>query len=156
MTKSSDKLANAIARIAPKFLSVGSFIYYRDPVLMLRGFAFDMPPGGCYIWKYYLPLFGDVEFLNMSLGHRIRNGYLETRGKDLNQLTREALDVVNENDDFSDEESLEDMISFAKGDLISPIERSKLFSDIEIFQRDSFENIIKRAEKNRKRVGIGR
>jgi len=123
---------------------------------MLRGFAFDMPPGGCYIWKYYFPLFGNVDFLHMGLAYRISNGYIETKGKDLRQVANEALPIIKENDDFQEDESLEELVSFSRNGLVSPIERSKLFKDIECFQHESIGNILKRADINRERIGISK
>ena len=154
MTNRSDAFANAVSRKSSKFLSIGSFLYCRNPVLMLRGFAFDMPPGACYIWKYYLPLFSDIEFLNMSLGYRIPNGYIETRGKTDKEISDHALSIINKNDEFPNDESLEEIVSFSKNDLISTVKRSKLFRDIQCFEHESLEEIVERSARNRRKIGI--
>ena len=92
----------------------------------------------------------------MSLGFRVVNGYIDTNRKDVHQLTDEALSIISENDDFSEEESLEEIISFSRNEMVSPMERFKLFRDLECFQNESLESIIKRTAINRERVGIAR
>jgi hypothetical protein len=154
MTKKSDLLARTVSRIDQKYLSTGSFIYIRNPILMLRGFVFDMPPGGCYLWKYYLPLFGEIEFLHMSLGYRIEDGYIETKGKSISDISEEALKIINRNFDFSENENLDDLISFSRNNTISQAERTNLLREIECFQNESLEDILQRVAVNREKVGI--
>lgn len=154
MTKSSDALAKAISSEVPKFLSAGSFLYCKNPILMMRGFALDTPPRACYVWKYYIPLFQSVDFLNMSLGYRVDNGYIETSGRSRAQLVAEASRIVVDNDDFSEEESLDELIQFAKDRRVSPTERARLFSDLECFKSGGLESIMKRAVANREKLGI--
>ncbi len=154
MTKKSDALAKAVSALLPKFRASGSFLYHRDPILMVRGFAFDMPPGGCYVWKYYVPLFQDVEFLHMSLGYRVGGGYIETGGKDHSQLATEASTLVIDNDDFAEDETLEELIQFAKDSRVAPTERASLYSDLRIFESEPLESIISRASAIRSKLGI--
>ncbi len=49
VTRKSDALAKRVAALLPKFRASGYFLYHRDPILMMRGFAFDMAPGGTVI-----------------------------------------------------------------------------------------------------------
>ncbi|MHA6720204.1 hypothetical protein ACX40Y_12220 [Sphingomonas sp. RS6] len=90
----------------------------------------------------------------MSLGYRIHNGYIETKNKDIKQLASEAIVIIDENDDFSENESLEEIISFSRNRMVSPIERSNLFKDLECFNNENLEIILKRAAMNRERLGI--
>lgn len=154
MTRKSDALAKAVSALLPKFRATGSFLYHRDPILMLRGFAFDMPPGGCYVWKYYLPLFQDVEFLHMSFGYRVDRGYIETRWKSTSRLTTEAGALVLDNDDFAEEESLEELIEFAKDRRVGPTARARLHEGLRVFESEPLESIISRAIATRAKLGI--
>jgi hypothetical protein len=154
VTKKSDALAKKIASEMPNFLSAGSFLYRKEPILMMRGFALDMPPGTCYIWKYYIPLFESVDFLNMSLGYRLSEGHIETGGKDAAQLASEASRIVLDNDDFSDDETLEELIRFANDRRVAPTERARLFRELDCFKSEPLETILNRAAANREKLGI--
>jgi hypothetical protein len=154
MTARSDALAKAVSALVPKFRVSGSFLYYRDPILMLRGFAFDMPPGGCYVWKYYLPLFQDVEFLHMSFGFRVDGGYIETTLKSTSRLATEASALVLDNDDFAEEESLEELIEFAENGRVGPTSRARLHGALRVFESESLESIISRAIAMRAKLGV--
>ena len=121
---------------------------------MLRGFALDMPPGGLYVWKYFFPLFGDVEFLHMSLGYRLPNGYVDAAGKSQVQICDEVISLVVDNDNFAEDESLDELIQFSKCQYVSPIVRSNLFRDIDRIRDQSFEDLLSLAAKNRGKLGI--
>ena len=154
MTRKSDALAKAVSALLPKFRPSGSFLYCRDPILMMRGFAFDMPPGGCYVWKYYVPLFQDVEFLHMSLGYRVDGGYIETRWKSSSQLAAEACALVSDNDDFAEEETLEELFQFAKDKRVAATERASLLRGLRIFETEPLESIMDRASAIRAKLGV--
>jgi hypothetical protein len=154
LTRKPDALAKRVAALMPKFRASGSFLYHRDPILMMRGFAFDMPPGGCYVWKYYLPLFQDVDFLHMSLGYRVEGGYIETAWKSSAELAAEASRIVTDNDDFAEAESLDELIRFAKNERVASTERTKLFRDLRIFESESLEAITGRAIAIQAKLGV--
>jgi hypothetical protein len=154
MTTKSAAVAAELADKRPKFLPIGSFLYCRFPILMLRGFAIDMPPGSCYIWKYYIPLFDDIEFLNMSLGYRIPGSYFNTKHINKKRLVERVIDVIDENDDFIENESLEEIAYFAKNKMVSSIERIKLYRKMKIFENDRLDAILTQAAVNRRKLGI--
>ncbi|HEX8125612.1 MAG TPA: hypothetical protein VF548_08530 [Allosphingosinicella sp.] len=154
MTRKSDALAKAVSALLPKFRASGSFLYHRNPILMVRGFSFDMPPSGCYIWKYYVPLFQNVDFLHMSLGYRIDNGFLSTAWKSTSQLAIEAVPIIMDNDDFAEEETLEELIQFSKDRRVAPTLRADLYRDLRIFESESLESIISRAITVRAKLGV--
>jgi hypothetical protein len=154
VTKKSDALAKAVSALLPKFRASGSFLYHRDPILMLRGFAFDMPPSGCYIWKYYLPLFQDVDFLHMSLGYRLDDGHLESAWKSTSRLAAEAVQVITDNDDFGEEETLDELIQFAKDRRVGPTRRAGLYRDLRIFESEPSESLISRAIATQAKLGV--
>lgn len=154
MTKRSDAFCNAVSSVSPNFLAKGSFLYRKNPALMLRGFAFDAPPGGCYIWKYYLPLFKPVDFLHMSLGYRVNHGYIDTSGKSVQEVAGAAYRIIASNDDFSEEESLDDLLHFAKDSRVSPNEREELFEALASFETEPLERMFNTADANRRKLGV--
>lgn len=152
MTKRANVLAKEFARTFTKFVPVRAYLYCRDPVFMLRGFAFDMPPGICYVWKYYFPLFGDAGFLNLSLGYRIHSGHIRTAGKTLKEVYNQVSEVLVKEDNFSDIENIEEMLNFAEDHRLPVGARLKLLRDMRCFETLPIEAIIAKSSRNLKQI----
>lgn len=152
MTKTSDNIASMLAKRMENYSAIGSFLYVNEPITMLRGYALDMPPGGCYIWKYYFPLFGNVDFLHMSLGYRIENGFIPTTGKSKADIVENIMQILNEQKPFCQLESIDDLVDFARGERISPAVRSELFSTLRHYK--NYAEMASDSYRNAKRLGI--
>jgi hypothetical protein len=100
-----------------------------------------MPPGGCYVWKYMFPLFSNYEFINLTFGYRLQDGYFDFFGASESQILDAILSKIDDNFDFSTEESLGEFFSFiddrrisyeAKEEAVTLVDRFIGTGDIDI------------------------
>jgi hypothetical protein len=119
----------------------------RDPALFLRGFCLDMPPGGCYIWKYYLPLFSNDRRLDLRYGYRVNGGYISGHKKSRDQFFEDLISIIDKNDNFNEEETLLEAYNFAKHELASSVQRNGLLRDIRRVDSDSIIELMMQASQ---------
>jgi hypothetical protein len=138
----------------PEFSSCGSYLFLNNPKLFLRGFALDMPPGGCYIWKYMFPLFSNLTFINLTFGRRLENGYVKTINRSRRKIVEDMLRIFDTDYDFEPEESIEEFVSFTRAlrlpsDLSrEAIELSQIAIDIDSATLDKI------VESNKRKYGL--
>jgi hypothetical protein len=120
----------------------------KNEKIFLRGFALDMPPGGCYLWKYMFPLFSNYEFINLTFGYRVEGGHFDFFGASESQILDAILSKIDDNSDFSKGESLKEFLSFIDNGRISHEARAEAMAlsdrfinaddiDIEIIVRNN-------------------
>jgi hypothetical protein len=119
---------------------------------MLRGFALDMPPRFCFITKYVLPLYINIDFLHLSYGYRVPGGDLLTPRLWQHGVADAALAVIHAEFDFTDEEGSDDLLRMIP--FLSAAGQSELMAAIHLLKTEDIDDLASRAAVNMKRLGI--
>lgn len=112
MIRRNHYLAKSISVQRPEFCHYHSYLFLNNYKLFLRGFALDLPNGGCYVWKYIFPLFTNLEFISLTFGYRIEEGYVDFSKISSSQILPAVLSIIDRNSDFAKEESVAEFLSF--------------------------------------------
>lgn len=154
MSDRCKKIAKRVVDLRPTFSSWDCFVFMQRPSLLLRGFAIDMPPGACYVWKFMFPLFEDFEFVHLTFGYRVYDGYLSTRGLSDSDIARRVADQVDINNDFSDQEDVLDLIKFVQDERVAVQARAEASQVIRRYISSEDEQLIAKANVNMSRLGL--
>lgn len=148
-------LVNLVAAGRPSFSYFQSYLFLSNAKLFLRGFALDMPPGGCYVWKYMFPIFADLEFISLTFGYRLLDVYVDRQCISPHQAASSVISIIDSNLDFAETESFDEFLSFvqdtridgsAKAAAIALVEKAIDMGPVEL------ERII---ENNKTKYGLG-
>ena len=109
-----------------------------------------MPPGFCFITKYVLPLYVEVDFLHLAYAYRVPGGDLRTPWIWSHGVADAALAIIQAEFDFAEKESSEDLRRMLP--FLSP--RSDLAAAIRLLETEDTDVLAHRAATNMKRLGI--
>jgi hypothetical protein len=126
----------------------------RNPQLFLRGFALDMPPGGCYVWKYMFPLFSTLEFVSLTFGYRLQDGYVDTRRVSKSRALDDILAIIDDNLDFAELESIDEFVSFLDDSRISASDKREGIGLVALSSATAPVGLQEVVEANKRKYGL--
>jgi len=148
----ADRIATKVSRIISGLSATGPYLHMSNPEFFLRGFALDMPPGSCYVIKYCLPLYADIDFLHLSFGYRLNDGYVSTSGRTESEIANSIADVIRGHMDFAPQESIEDILGIAR--LVDAGTRAEILDLVSIFDASDKAALRQKAASNRAKFAI--
>lgn len=154
MIRRINSIVRLVSDARPEFSHFRSYLFIKEPNLFLRGFALDMPPGGCYVCKYMFPLFSKLEFISLTFGYRLEGGYVDMVGRSQSQILDNILSIIDENSNFLVEEDFSEFLSFVDDKRISTEAKKEAIALIETCSDIEPENIVNIVENNRKKYAL--
>jgi len=89
------RITKEISKRIPALSDAGKFLYMKPANHSIRGFLFDQPSSIIYVYKLFIPLFDEFEYIYLSLSQRISS--FDTTNLRKQDVLNELLVVVKEN-----------------------------------------------------------